>query len=304
MPEPVRLELTLTGVPVLENNVGKAEQGVIYVGIGTPHLVMALSSARSLKAHHPSLPVALVSDVDELQQLASARDMPVDVVIPSECDKDRNRRAKISVGQFSPFAKSLYLDADTHIAGRLDPLFALLDYCDIAFRVNPFGQSKAKGAHRIDESLQSDIAPHWNSGVFPFRDNERTETFFTSWLEAFDRRGLRYDQFALVDAILHGTAVVLPLDYRWNCPTNIYLGHRRTADIRVVHYASSPTRKQLVRLDREAKIVAEHLGSSRSSIMEEMMDDRFKARIQSNIAHHLAELVGWARSRRRTSRSR
>jgi len=68
---------------------------------------MANALARSVKHHSPSTKVALVTDSVSLK-----RDPAVDVVMPLQPDFGSGLRQKLSIDHYSPFHRTIFVDAD------------------------------------------------------------------------------------------------------------------------------------------------------------------------------------------------
>lgn len=189
--------------------------GVIYVAFGAPYLAMAITSLVSLKVTNPTVPVCIVTNV--------VRDMPDkpwwrpedgDTWIYLDNETERNRHAKTSVYQLSPFDLTLFLDCDTMVLGDLSPIPRYLEYFDIllsaVYNPTPTNKRILDGKFRYTED------GHFNSGVFAFRRSQPVESFFALWNERFHALGSRLDQPSLLEAYYLGNVRMFPLSAKWN----------------------------------------------------------------------------------------
>lgn len=102
--------------------------GVLYVATGERVRAEALRSLRSLRQHSPDIPVALFVDAEAVgSALWREADRPEVIAEPWFAYRD-----KIRPLLDRPFARTLFLDADTLVRRPLEPLFALLDVVDVA----------------------------------------------------------------------------------------------------------------------------------------------------------------------------
>jgi hypothetical protein len=191
--------------------------GVIYVAYGAPYLAMAVVSLLSLRTTNPDVPVCIVTNVvREPPQKPWWRPDKGDQWIFQDDGTDRNRNAKTSVYQLSPFDLTLFLDCDTMVLGDLSPISGYLEYFDVLLSAvyNPDRNPKRK---ILDGKYHYTSDGHFNSGVFGFRRGEEVETFFNLWNERFHALGYRLDQPALVEAYCLSKVRMFPLSFKWNC---------------------------------------------------------------------------------------
>lgn len=189
--------------------------GIIYVALGWKHLVMACNSAHSLNQLSEA-PATLVTNLDIRATKLSS--LFQNIVLVSLEDHE-NRIAKISMHRYSPYSRTLFVDADTEFVR--DPVRAgaseiLADY-DLALRLHhePYGSVK-------DDRPQSPFRPEffasWNSGVVLFRRTDATKEFFDEWLSTFQAGSTEFDQPSLIDCLHRYRAQLrfLSLHLGWN----------------------------------------------------------------------------------------
>lgn len=219
--------------------VGPSGDGVLYVALGEAFLAMALHSARTVRQHSPTLGIAIVTNVADRVDSAFAWTAPlVDHWQHIPVEQGRNRAAKLRMYESSPFARTLYLDADTAALADIRPMFAWLDTHDVALHLQPKGPPQGLADVVTAQRLRLGDMPHWNGGVIGFRRSPAAQRFFGAWTEAFSRLGLPVDQAALAETVWSTDAWVLAFDARWNAPTS---AARRLADsavggARILHY--------------------------------------------------------------------
>jgi hypothetical protein len=152
------------------------DRGFIYVAGRSPRfLCEAINSAETLKALHPTIPVALFTD---MKPLFGQRVKPFDKVLPLEPGNvgvpnewAQGLLVKVRGMARSPFKRTLFLDTDTRILGDLSPVFDLLsEYAIAAVPCTP------------ETSMSCKVyGPMFNSGVIAYRDEKKIRTLFRKW---------------------------------------------------------------------------------------------------------------------------
>jgi hypothetical protein len=114
----------------LDEARGRAGRGIVILAVARPaYAAAALNLALSIKHHNPTLEIALLSDgthrgcflepdyavFDAVEQLAVEDYTSDEGVCPA--------KAKLALHRYSPYACTLYVDADSLCCGNLDPLF-------------------------------------------------------------------------------------------------------------------------------------------------------------------------------------
>jgi len=198
----------------------------------------------------------------------SLADVPLlasgDSLVSVAGNQEDNRQVKASILEYSPFAKSIFIDSDTVVLGDLVEGAKYLEYFDVAARLNPYPQERrGKGDVTIFEGLTVRDCPHWNSGVLLFRRSAAAQDFFARWAENYALLRNPYDQVAFVKTVFEHGARVLSLDARWNATDPIVgrRGWRRST--KIFHYASNISDRlvrSVARVDRE--VLSGPLGAS------------------------------------------
>lgn len=144
--------------------------GFVYVATGKEYVVEARRSAIGLRELHPDNPICLVTDATP-----PGEPFWTDLVILT--DPAFGYVDKIEMRQ-SPYTKSIFLDADTHIIGRLDEVFHMLDRYDMC------GVQLMEGHDYAIQGIPISF-PEINSGFLAFRKSSRMAEFFSLWLSLY-----------------------------------------------------------------------------------------------------------------------
>jgi lipopolysaccharide biosynthesis glycosyltransferase len=145
-----------------------------------------------------------------------------------------SRKAKVSLHQYSPFEKTIYLDCDICLLTDIDDVFEELDIVDLLVTkdVQPSianATNLIRGNKEVLQTLQAAGLPvdretvHYNSGLIAFKKTESTATLFCKFQQYFqhvlehqDNLRLR-DQgaFAAAIATTMPTLKILPPTYNF-----------------------------------------------------------------------------------------
>ena len=176
-----------------------AKFGFCYVADCDAYIDEAMRSIASVRAHMPSVPVALVTKPDLFRAGTAVTDWV-------ELRQTRKGPIVKTDARLAPYERVVFLDTDTLIIGDLTPLFALLDRFDFACAPEPNA--------RPDYGFGSDVpAPFLepNSGVFLFRRTPSVLGFFDAWQAEYDalhaEHGVTNDQPALRTALWKGDSL-------------------------------------------------------------------------------------------------
>lgn len=153
-------------VPIPTERSGIRDTGFVYVATGADYVAEASISAKGLRAHHPGIPICLI--IDKTPAGAPFWD---DLIILS--DPKFGFVDKIEMRQ-SPYEKSIFLDADTHVVGDLSEVFAMLDRFELC------GVQLMEGHDYAIPGIPL-AYPEVNSGFLAFRRSDRLHAFFALW---------------------------------------------------------------------------------------------------------------------------
>jgi hypothetical protein len=219
-----------------------AERGVIYVATGERCNAEVFQSVRSLRVHHPGVPVTLFTDLN-------VRDDDFDEVRVIN-EPRHNWADKIPPLLDSPYTRTIFLDTDTYICGSLDPVFRLLDRFELAV---------AHDTIRFDVRLSPDIPPTFpelNTGVVAYRLTDGVRSLFDAWLPDFDDQP-SFRQLLWAADVTFG---VLPPEFNLgiSCPNAI--GTRGHVTVLHSHADDLDRVARLVNRSQEARAVLPTIG--------------------------------------------
>lgn len=187
-------------------------KGVIYVAYGSGAIREAGFSIDSLRKFH-DWSVSVVSDrkIPGVGHIHRAK--RVDALSPG-------RWAKTNLDILSPYERTLFLDADTRVCGKLDIGFKLLERGWELVMVPSISQGEQALAHlsdidRLTTQLEAPGALQLNTGVMWFRKTERTATLFKKWREEWIRFKDK-DQGALLRALVNNPVALCLLGRPYN----------------------------------------------------------------------------------------
>ena len=184
-------------------------QGVCMVAYGEPARQEAAASIESLRRFH-DWPVTVIGE-------------PVDGAthhLPYPDTDQGGRWAKVNLDKLSPYAETLYLDADTRVRQPIGAGFEILsDGWDMVCTTSQ-NQSGDWLWHIDEEDRDATLqeAGHMlqlGGGVFWFKRNARTTRLFEAWRAEWTR-WRNQDQGALIRALYREPVRVWLLPRLWN----------------------------------------------------------------------------------------
>lgn len=157
----------------------KSDIGFVYVATGAKYVAEAAASAATLRRHHPGHPICLITDVargpvfwDDLVVIAQ----------PAFGFRDKLHM------QLAPYARCVFLDADTTVCGDISPVFTILERYDVC------GVQLSEGQDYVMEGGIPHAFPEMNGGIVGFRKTAATQGFFALWAKFYDEfRALNRD---------------------------------------------------------------------------------------------------------------
>lgn len=209
--------------------VVKGSSGVIYISWGMPAALEVEASIRSLQSIDPNIKVKIVGD-----DIASEKFFGQPGIDVSYCAIDPFRgqstqsflagMVKPLLGKYSPFERTLYVDADTAFKRHPDNIFKLLDKWDFVIAEAETRDLTIPFPDRVSETRETAKmlgTPHilyHNSGMFGWRKNKLTAGLFETWYNEWCKFSGWDEQIALLRALmLSPNLLFLNLPYTWNC---------------------------------------------------------------------------------------
>lgn len=218
------------------------QTGAMYLCWGGPASAQALSSIQSLRKHLPGLPVVVLGDAGAVEAF---RGTPGVTVIKPDVNPFKGEhmfgflagRVKPLLARHSPFARTVYVDADTEFKGSPQAGFDLLDRWDFVIAeaetrslALTFPDNRTEAGETAARLGTSQLLYH-NSGLFFWRTNAATTQLFRLWGDEWMRYQGWDEQIALLRALLVSDAVWLNVPYTWNCrsPSEAWMVYHRFA---------------------------------------------------------------------------
>ncbi len=209
-----------------------SNRGVIYaVTQSDVYLEAALMSALALRSLEPDLPITIISDHPQLNTLSLINHQITPLFLGELpfSGAFASRWLKSNLNRFSPYAETLFLDADILPLQPVTPLWDYLDQADCAmaadrlptvelcdhvgaeektYTLRQLASANLQGLpQKSPQKLPQESpqkppqnTPHFNSGVLLWRDNLATQNLFEQWYEEW-QVFQQQDQLALVRAL-------------------------------------------------------------------------------------------------------
>lgn len=183
-------------------------RGVVYIAYGWRAVKEAGYSITTLRQHN-DLPITVIGE-----RVPGARHVEFDD------GPGMGRRAKVHLDRLSPYALTLYLDADTRVHGAIDAGYDILRDYDMAMSPSTV-QGNGIFWHISEEEREATYRElgrnllQLQGGMMFFCKNERTAALFQAWQEEWERwQG--QDQAALLRALYRTPVKLWLLSNVWN----------------------------------------------------------------------------------------
>lgn len=210
-------------------------EGVIFVATGARYIRCAIAAARSVRATNPGLAMALFTD--DVALAGQAGMGQAGGLFAQVLDiRNAHHRSKIDCMARSPFARTLFLDADIRVLADISDLFHLLDRHDIAM-AHAHARNRPE-TRAVWKTPLPDAFPQFNTGVMAYRLTPEVQSLFADWQAAYRTARFRKDQVTLRELLWHSDLRVatLPPEYNIRYPKYLWLWSRREARPRICHF--------------------------------------------------------------------
>lgn len=147
-----------------------SEIGFLYIATGEEFVEEARISAQTVAAHHPNIPICLMSDRD-------VRGSVFDIVHQID-DPQYGFEDQILQLSKTPFDRTIYLDSDIYADDNISEVFNTLDEFDVALV-----HSQSREAWPIEGVPEA--FPEYNSGVIAYKLTEQFDQFLSLWEEIY-----------------------------------------------------------------------------------------------------------------------
>ncbi len=151
------------------------DAGVLVIAHGAPaYIELARNLARSLDLRDPDVPRALVTDADDPELLAF-----YPRIVPIDPSKPGGLLHKLGMYEYSPFERTLFIDADCLAVRSIRPLLDRFRGHEVAV----LGRQETSGNHFFDlERARSRFGvteyPVFNGGVYYFEKSPKAQAVF------------------------------------------------------------------------------------------------------------------------------
>ncbi|MBD2077248.1 hypothetical protein H6F86_25895 [Phormidium sp. FACHB-592] len=205
-------------------------RGVVYCAVRSPlYLEAALISALALRQLEPDLPIVLLSDFERLESLGLERFHLTcqRVVLPTVGLRPQSmasRWVKTHLPEWSPFAETLYLDADVLPIQPIEPIWECLQAGSLALAVDVNGTlaqcdhvAAVEKAYTLQQCAADSL--QWNGGVMLWQRCPAVLTLFETWQVEW-QRWQQHDQLALLRSLQTTALPVVELPNVYNFPAS------------------------------------------------------------------------------------
>jgi hypothetical protein len=154
------------------------EKGILTIAIGKKYISQAKYLARSCMLHSPHTLRAVVTDNPKLLYAF------YDILIPYNPDFGDPFTTKTCLYLYTPFEKTVFLDADSLVVNNIDSYWDALQHRSFAYN----GKKIKNGFWYLDiarliNRLGVSWIPKFNSGMFIFDKTEKTKNIFETTYE-------------------------------------------------------------------------------------------------------------------------
>lgn len=168
-----------------------SDKGVIYYNRGDSCIIRLLVSIKSLRNYYDG-PITVFlenSNLDKFNSFVNKYNFSIFNVDSQKLDSSYVR--KIAISKLSPYDKTVFIDADTLIVGKIDEIFdniedndlVVTQFCDWLSSGGAIGRRiKGFSKYITEETLKKalDYGPAINTGVYGFHKNC---SMFDEWLQ-------------------------------------------------------------------------------------------------------------------------
>jgi hypothetical protein len=168
-------------------------RGVLVMAYGDrKYIRLAQNLARSLAVHNPELPRALVTDSNDpaLRKLFH-------ILVPVRPEYGGGFDQKAAMNLYSPFARTLFIDADCLVFGPLDHLWDVFNDVPVGVVGTSLTAGDCKFHPQVETLLQQlgrEFLPLFNGGLYYFDNSATAQQIFAdarSAMTNYDALGLK-----------------------------------------------------------------------------------------------------------------
>lgn len=207
-----------------------ADEGIVYVAMGTQFINEANLSAATVKKFHPQIPIAIFCDLPDKVDRKLIRHV---IQIKSPQGKLQVKKSSIRQLVSTPFETTLFLDTDTLALAPFAEVFDLAGKFDLAAAHAPWRMMTPS-----DDC--PDCFPELNTGVILYNRTDAVIDLLENWeriyLETSERKGkAQQDQPSFREAVWSSNVrfFVLPPEYNLRAPFASFAGGN--AKVKILH---------------------------------------------------------------------
>jgi hypothetical protein len=161
----------------------KKDSGILVIAFGSNRYVeLAMNLSLSLKLNHNPYPVALVTD-----SLDPNLDLYFDRIVPIDPTKGSGFSQKMWMYEYSPFLKTLFIDADCLVVKNISFLFEWMDGKSVTCLGEKVFEGELLGTslEKLRNFISFDFLPTFNGGVYYFEKSDLSKKTFELAREIF-----------------------------------------------------------------------------------------------------------------------
>lgn len=166
-------------------------KGILTLAQGKQRYVdMAVNLAKSIRLNCPGVPIAIVTDRPELEMKSF-----FDHVIPVNPDYGLGLIQKIHLYEYSPFEKTIFIDADCLVVRNFSFLWDLFEGQDVSVIGNKLttGTWAGMGVETVIQQIKAPYIIQLNGGIYYFRKGVKAASVYQKAQELLDR----YDELGI-----------------------------------------------------------------------------------------------------------
>lgn len=229
--------------------------GIIYLAVGKPeYLTYTENSIRSLRKVGYKGAVKVIHDNDAIIKYDIMKDCILQKVMSGPGVASRQIKTQMNI--YSPFQKTLYVDADTIFLKNPEPvwdefrkedIYMAVDICptvrDIPKMLDKYKNELFRKENAYTYSVCVKEQQYFNAGVALWRKSAAVDLLFRVWNEEW-KRYKNVDQMALARAVTRSKVKIGPLDKKYNyMPPGRNIEDGVKNNVYIFHYAGRPSDK-------------------------------------------------------------
>lgn len=175
----------------MEGSAQRANRGILTMALGRRHRRLARNLAWSLDLHAPGLPRAVITD-----EHTPALSRCFEYLVNLRPGAGGPLAEVFHLDSYSPFAETLFIDADSLVVGSLDGVWALTRHAPFGVIGHQMTSGRWYGdVVEMAATVGAESLPVFNGGLYYFDDSPVARSVFASGRELMGR----YEELGLPD---------------------------------------------------------------------------------------------------------